>query len=178
MTKSKDVAMLSMMKNIDVVASGQFDDADPTMSDLAPRKQEHDYTKEADELLSSIDADTSLTASAKVDKLLVLEKQARGAADLSSTSRVLIKIITVLHDEAQDWDNVNVQLNALSRKHGQLREAVRRMVDKAMEWLPELENDAEKRLKLIETLRDVTEGKVRLIQMGILALCGACETSC
>lgn len=129
------------------------------MSDLAPRKQEHDYTKEADELFASLDGDNEQTASAKVERLLVLEKQTRGAADLSSTSRVLIKIIELLH-AANDYDGVNTQLSALSRKHGQLREAVRRMVDKAMEWLPELENDADKRLKLIETLREVTEGKV------------------
>lgn len=128
------------------------------MSDLAPRKQEHDYTKEVDELLSELDA-SSLPASAKVDRLLVLEKQCRGAADMPSTSRILVKVIEVLH-EAGDWDGVSTQLNALSKKHGQLREAVRRMVDKAMEWLPELERNAEQRLKLIETLREVTEGKV------------------
>lgn len=132
------------------------------MSDLAPRKQEHDYTSEVDALFSQLDADASASASAKVDKLLVLEKQARSAADLSSTSRLLIKIIEVLHD-AEDWEGVNTQLSTLSRKHGQLREATRRMVDRAMEWLPELEKDSKEdaRLKLIETLREVTEGKVR-----------------
>ena len=132
------------------------------MSDLAPRKQEHDYTSDVDALFSELDGSASdLTPSVKVDKLLVVEKQCRNAADLSSTSRVLIKILEVLHP---DWTAVNLQLSALSRKHGQLREAARRMVDRAMEWLPELKQsqDEENRMKLIETLREVTEGKVIL----------------
>ena len=145
------------------------------MSDIAPRKQEADYTKEVDALLAAIDGadEASSPSSSKVDRLLVLEKQARNAADLSSTSRVLVKIIDVLHD-AHDWDGVNSQLSGLSRKHGQLREATRRMVDRAMEYLDELDQSEKgegHRLKLIETLRDVTEGKVgfgqcRRIQTG------------
>lgn len=130
------------------------------MSDLTPRKQEHDYTKECDDLFSSLSS-SSDSHTAQIERLLAFEKQTRSAADLSSTSRVLIKIVELAHD-AGDWEGVNVQTSALSRKHGQLREATRRMVDRVMEYLPELEKagDEEKRLKLIETLRDVTEGKV------------------
>jgi len=115
-----------------------------------------------DELLKEI-GDSSDGSS--IDKLLALEKQTRNAADLSSTSRILVKIIETLKDKG-DWEGVNLQLTALSKKHGQLREATRRMVDRAMEWLGELDNNKdnnqEKRLKLIETLRDVTEGKIYL----------------
>lgn len=134
------------------------------MSDIAPRKQEADYTKEVDALFAALDGDATDSSSSKVDRLLALEKQARNAADLSSTSRILVKIIDVLHN-AQDWEGVNTQLSGLSRKHGQLREATRRMVDRAMEYLDELEKksgEEEHRLKLIETLRDVTEGKIYL----------------
>jgi 26S proteasome regulatory subunit N5 len=129
------------------------------MSDIAPRKQERDYTKEVDELLQQIEGES--TASAKVDRLLVLEKQARNAADLSSTSRLLVRIIEISYD-AGDFDGLNVQLAGLSKRHGQLREATRRMVDRAMEYLDELDKNGkqDQRLKLIETLREVTEGKV------------------
>lgn len=135
------------------------------MSDLAPRKQERDYTKEVDELFSNP------TDGKDIDKLLALEKQTRNAADLSSTSRILVKIIETLKDK-QGWENVNLQLTALSKKHGQLREATRRMVDRAMEWLPELEEskNEQQRLKLIETLRDVTEGKVSLLSYALSRL--------
>ena len=133
------------------------------MSDIAPRKQERDYTKEVDELFSQIEGgnEASSTASAKVDRLLVLEKQSRNAADLSSTSRLLVKIIEICYDSA-DFDALNTQLSGLSKRHGQLREATRRMVDRAMEYLDELDKAGkqEQRLKLIETLREVTEGKV------------------
>jgi len=130
------------------------------MSDLAPRKQERDYTKEVDALFAEIGDNSKDEGS--IDQLLHLEKATRNAADLSSTARILVKIIEILQQRG-DWDNVNLQLVALSKKHGQLREATRRMVDRAMEWLPELEknnDNQEQRLKLIETLRDVTEGKV------------------
>jgi 26S proteasome regulatory subunit N5 len=129
------------------------------MSDIAPRKQERDYTKEVDELLQQIEGES--TASAKVDRLLILEKQARNAADLSSTSRLLVRIIEISYD-AGDFDGLNVQLAGLSKRHGQLREATRRMVDRAMEYLDELDKNGkqDQRLKLIETLREVTEGKV------------------
>lgn len=135
------------------------------MSDLAPRKQEHDYSKDVDALVEELDKDSSSSPTAKVDRLLLIEKKARNDADLASTSRILIKIIEILHD-AGDWEGVNTQLTALSKKHGQLREATRRMVDKAMEYVDELEKDSideknqQKRLKLIETLREITEGKV------------------
>jgi 26S proteasome regulatory subunit N5 len=131
------------------------------MSDLAPRKQERDYTKEVDALFAEIGESSKDEGSTAIDQLLSLEKATRNAADLSSTARILVKIIEILQQRG-DWDNVNIQLVALSKKHGQLREATRRMVDRAMEWLPELEqtDNQEQRLKLIETLRDVTEGKV------------------
>lgn len=135
------------------------------MSDIAPRKQEHDYTKDVDALVAELDKDSSSPPNAKVDRLLLIEKKARNDADLSSTSRILIKIIDILHD-AGDWEGVNTQLTALSKKHGQLREATRRMVDRAMEYVDELEKDTideknqDKRLNLIQTLREVTEGKV------------------
>lgn len=140
------------------------------MSDLAPRKQEHDYSKDVDALVEELDKDSSSAPNAKVDRLLLLEKKARNDADLSSTSRILVKIIEILHD-AGDWEGVNTQLTALSKKHGQLREATRRMVDKAMEYVDELEKDSidetnsDRRLKLIETLREITEGKVRDAQI-------------
>jgi 26S proteasome regulatory subunit N5 len=51
----------------------------------------------------------------------------------------------------------------LSKKHGQLKGVVQAMVEQAMTWLAEIrqrEGDV-KWLELVETLRSVTEGKVR-----------------
>jgi 26S proteasome regulatory subunit N5 len=46
----------------------------------------------------------------------------------------------------------------LSKKHGQLRQATQKMVDEAMTYLDKFEG--KRKLDLIETLREVTEGKV------------------
>jgi len=53
--------------------------------------------------------------------------------------------------------NENVQV--LSKKHGQLKIAITKMVQLVMKFLPETPN-IETKLSVIDTLRTVTEGKV------------------
>lgn len=84
------------------------------------------------------------------------------AADLASTSRVLVATISILHKK-QKWKLLNDHIGILSRKHGQLRQATQKMVDEAMTYFPELEGQT--KLDLIETLREVTEGKVRFTRV-------------
>ncbi|SCZ98477.1 BZ3500_MvSof-1268-A1-R1_Chr7-1g09171 [Microbotryum saponariae] len=128
----------------------------------APRKQEADHTKDCDE---TIPVAESLASSGQVqeavDKLLALEKLTRNSADLASTTRVLIAIISILHHHKQ-YDLLNTHITLLSKKHGQLRQATQKMVDEAMTYLDNL--DGRPKLDLIETLRDVTEGKVSLVR--------------
>ncbi|BGP31089.1 proteasome regulatory particle subunit [Rhodotorula toruloides] len=124
------------------------------------RKQEADLTPQCDE---AIPAAEQLAKEGKLqealDKLLALEKQARNASDLASTSRLLIAVIDIFFSHS-DYAQLNTHLHTLSRKHGQLRQAVQKMVDKAMEYVDKLEG--EDKLKLIETLREITEGKIYL----------------
>jgi len=61
--------------------------------------------------------------------------------------------------EANDWGLLNEQVLLLSKKHGQLKQAITKMVQVVMSFL----NDAPSRdvkLSTIEALRTVTEGKV------------------
>jgi hypothetical protein len=90
------------------------------------------------------------------------------AADMSSTA-TLLSLLARLCWEGSDLDLLNAQLVAMSKKHGQLKEAVVRMVDEAMTYLPDLrkKKDAgeyksgkDRWLELVKTLRDITEGKV------------------
>lgn len=81
------------------------------------------------------------------------------ASDLSSTSRLLIGILDLFY-AAHDLAQVNAYLQILSKKHGQLRQAVQKMVERAMEMVQE--STGKEKLDLIETLRDISEGKVRL----------------
>jgi 26S proteasome regulatory subunit N5 len=90
------------------------------------------------------------------------------AADMSSTS-TLLTLLARLCWEAGNLELLNSELTTMSKKHGQLKEAVVRMVDEAMTFLPELrkKKDAgeyrsgkDRWLELVKSLRDITEGKV------------------
>lgn len=83
------------------------------------------------------------------------------AADPKSTSRLATTIMDLCY-EAQDYPLLNSNISVLSKKHGQLKAVVQEMVEKAMGWLDEIrqKKGVEKWLELVETLRQVTEGKV------------------
>lgn len=63
--------------------------------------------------------------------------------------------------EAGDLEALALHVHQLARKHGQLRQATTSMVEKVMEFLPRV-NESSK-CKLLEGLREVTEGKVGII---------------
>lgn len=70
----------------------------------------------------------------------------------------MLGIVNICHD-AGDLAQLNSQLVSLSKKHGQLKQVAQKMVERAIEFLDALK--PADRLTLINTLRDVTEGKVR-----------------
>ena len=53
---------------------------------------------------------------------------------------------------------MNEQVQLLSKKHGQLKQAITKMVQVVMDFLDQTPS-AEVKLSVIETLRTVTEGK-------------------
>ncbi|KAF8756179.1 motif in proteasome subunits, Int-6, Nip-1 and TRIP-15 [Rhizoctonia solani] len=120
------------------------------------------YTSEVDALIPEAESlAQSGQLQAAIDKLLVLEKQARNSADAASTSRLLVAIVKLCR-AAQRFDLVNSNITLLAKKHGQLKAATQAMVEEAMTYLPDLESDRAKWLELIEALRSVTEGKIFL----------------
>ena len=84
------------------------------------------------------------------------------ASDLASTTR-LVKEITQLCYDARDYKLLNANIQLLSKKHGQLKAAIQAFVELTITWLPEIKSrdGVEKWLEVLETLRTVTEGKVR-----------------
>ncbi|KAF9040429.1 hypothetical protein BDZ89DRAFT_1100178 [Hymenopellis radicata] len=128
------------------------------------KKQEKDFTSEVDSLLPEVEkiAKTGQLQSA-LDKLFVLEKQTRNAADLASTTR-LVKAVTEHCYQAKDFTQLNASVLLLSKKHGQLKGAVQAMVELVMSYLEDVKkkHGVEKWLELVETLRVVTEGKIFL----------------
>lgn len=83
------------------------------------------------------------------------------AADLKSTTRLLSAVANLSYD-ARDYPALNANITLLSKKHGQLKEAVRAMVEEVMGWLDQVKQEAgeEKWLELLKTLREIGEGKV------------------
>lgn len=125
------------------------------------RKQEEDFTAAVDEQLpQALILSTSGRLRDAVEGLLPLEKKARIACDVASTTRVLVAIVTMCHD-AQDWHALGEYVVLLSKRRGQLKQSVTKMVQKACEYL-EVAPDKATMLRLLETLRTVTAGKIHV----------------
>ena len=122
-------------------------------------KADRDYTKETDTAIPQAEqlAQDGKTQES-IDKLLALEKQTRQSSDLPSTSRLLVAIVTISKNSG-DWPLLNEQVLLLSKKHGQLKQAITKMVQVVMTFLDDAPS-TESKLSAIETLRTVTEGKV------------------
>ncbi|RKP21794.1 hypothetical protein ROZALSC1DRAFT_26818 [Rozella allomycis CSF55] len=122
-------------------------------------KMERDFSVETDATISL--CDKKLLAgnpSEALESLFSLEKQTRLAGDAFSTGKLLVKIITV-NQQLSDWKAVNDNLLLLSKKRGQLKQAITVMVQKAVSMVDQTPNMSIK-LDLINTLRSVTEGKI------------------
>nr|VZI37498.1 unnamed protein product [Spirometra erinaceieuropaei] len=126
---------------------------------MALEKMEVDFSATVDEKIPIF---KSLASDGKIDEALekcsVLEKQTRVASDAISTGRLLTCIVEILA-EANQWDKLNEYLVLMSKKRNQLKQAVTKMVQAAMNYLDKTPNEPVK-LGLIGTLRTVTEGKI------------------
>ncbi|KAI4191964.1 MAG: hypothetical protein LQ346_004546 [Caloplaca aetnensis] len=128
------------------------------MADGQLFKPDKDFTKEADKIIPEAQELAKDNVQAALEKLAGLEKSARQASDLASTSRCLVAIVTICKDSG-DWPLLNEQVLLLSKKHGQLKQATTKMVQVVMGFIDEAPTQ-EKKLSVIETLRTVTEGKI------------------
>ncbi|TYI85883.1 hypothetical protein E1A91_D04G027300v1 [Gossypium mustelinum] len=95
---------------------------------------------------------------AAIDQLLNVEKQMRFAGDVAGTKKAVTDIL-LLCFEAKDWKSLNEQIVNLSKKRGQLKQAVTAMVQQAMQYIDETP-DLETRIELIKTLNSVSAGKI------------------
>lgn len=128
-------------------------------SENMPRKMEHDYSAEVTVALKESD---KIVAEGRLEdaiaSLIPLEKQARLATDVKSTARILYSIVSYCWDH-KNFDALNENIINLSKRRGQLKGAIRKMVQQCMNFVKEVDDQA-KKLELIETLRTVTAGKI------------------
>lgn len=122
-------------------------------------KMEVDYSATCDEKIpeaQTLAAQGKLTEA--MDMLMSLEKQTRSGADTHSTARVLVTIVQLCF-QAQDWNQLNEKVIDLTKKRAQLKQAVAKMVTECCTFIEQAPDKATK-MKLIDTLRTVTEGKI------------------
>jgi len=124
-------------------------------------KMEVDYSSAVDEKIPQA---KDLAAQNKLEEalemLIALEKQTRTGADMHSTSKILVAIVEICF-EAQNWTLLNEHIILLSKKRSQLKAAVAKMVQQCYAWVKDSKLPSrEIELKLIETLRTITKGKI------------------
>lgn len=93
-----------------------------------------------------------------IENLLTLEKLTRLGADMVSCSRILVAICEICF-EAGNWNALNEYVTLLVRRRSQLKQAVSKMIQECCTYVDKTP-DKETKLKLIDTLRSVTEGKI------------------
>ncbi|GJQ83915.1 putative 26S proteasome non-ATPase regulatory [Trypoxylus dichotomus] len=122
-------------------------------------KMEVDYSSTCDEKIPEC---KKLAVAGKMhdalDILLALEKQTRTGADMVSTGRVLVAIVQICR-EANNWNALFEHIILLSKRRSQLKQAVAKMVQECCTYVDQTP-DKETMIKLINTLRHVTEGKI------------------
>ncbi|KAJ2851163.1 proteasome regulatory particle subunit [Coemansia brasiliensis] len=124
-------------------------------------KMERDCSEMVKELLPQVEQLVlSGQIPAALDKLHALEKKTRAAADLWSTTQILERIVEICGG-ATEWVMLEQQVAAMAKKHGQLKQAITKMVQKAMTYI-EVAQPESTRIELIEALRKVTEGKIHM----------------
>ncbi|CAG8526886.1 12562_t:CDS:10 [Ambispora gerdemannii] len=129
------------------------------MSDGKLAKPDQDFSPLVDQLLPETEALAKQgLLNQALEQLLSLEKQTRQAADLESSTRVLAHIVSLIHTYG-DWKLLNEYVILLTKKHGQLKQAITKMIQETMSYLDDTP-DLNTKLELIVTLRTVTEGKI------------------
>jgi len=122
-------------------------------------KMEVDYSDSCDEkipLAQTMAKDGQATQA--VEMLMALEKQTRTGADAHSTSRVLVALVEICF-AAGEWSLMNETVVTLTKKRSQIKMAVTKMVQKCCEYVDKTP-DKETKMKLMDTLRTVTAGKI------------------
>ncbi|KAM0822310.1 hypothetical protein ACQ4PT_071582 [Festuca glaucescens] len=95
---------------------------------------------------------------AAIESLLNVEKQCRLAGDVAGTRKAAVDIVELCFKDAA-WKTLNDQIVVLSKRRGQLKQAITAVVQKAMEYI-DVTPDIDTRIELIKTLSSVAAGKI------------------
>lgn len=137
-----------------------FNPAVPTYEGGRIIKMEVDYSGACDETIPKCKEMAKIESKFNdaLEQLLSLEKQARIGSDMMSSARVLVAIVQVIFD-VRKWDLLNEYIAILVKKRSQSKQAIVKMVQECVTYVDQTP-DKESKIKLIDTLRTVTEGKI------------------
>lgn len=139
-------------------------------------KQEEDFTKETDELLSRVNADllpvllrsTNAGIEEVAAEILVLEKKARLGGDTLSTSRLAVEILKMFRVQGQIKEMLE-KLEYLVKRRGQMKQVQSAMITECAKCLVDIDvsNASEdekksRRNELLTQLVHLTEGKIHV----------------
>jgi len=123
------------------------------------RKAAQDFSEVVDKELPPLEAKARAGGlQAATEELLLLEKKTRQSGDSDSTARVAAAIVQVSY-ESKDVEVLCNVLVLLTKRRGQFKRVILKIVNMAIDWIEGLGSEANQ-LKLIDTLRAVTEGKI------------------
>lgn len=96
-----------------------------------------------------------------IEQLMLLEKKTRQGGDNASTGKVLVAIADKCLEHGE-YQALNEHLVALSKRRGLLKEAYKQMVRRVQTYVQAREENDDAKMKLIDTLLNVSEGKIFL----------------
>lgn len=95
-----------------------------------------------------------------LELLYSVEKESRLAADMRSNARIQLAIIEICYEQ-KNYEALFENITTLTKKRSLIKQAVTKMVQKCCTYVDLMPND-ELKLKLIQVIRTVTEGKIYL----------------
>eukprot|EP01083_Nonionella_stella_P088195 245622_1 len=159
-TKGMDIDEKSDKKIEDKEEKMEVDSDDEEEEKIVDPKPSSATEEKVNIILAEIASTNALSDG--VEKLLYLEKKARQSEEEGNTLFICKSILNVCK-ESGDWNMTVEQIAILSRRRSQFRRVTMRMVQYAMRWLDddeEIKSNRDKKIKLIDTLISVTQGKI------------------
>ncbi|XP_073150913.1 26S proteasome non-ATPase regulatory subunit 12 homolog A-like [Henckelia pumila] len=95
---------------------------------------------------------------AQIELFLNVEKQMRQTGDVAGTRKAVTDILQLCF-ETGAWKTLNEQIVLISKRRGQLKQAVQAMVQQAMQYIDQTP-DLDTKIELIKTLNSVSAGKI------------------
>ncbi|EYB81661.1 hypothetical protein Y032_0377g260 [Ancylostoma ceylanicum] len=122
-------------------------------------KMDVDYASQVDEAIPKANAIAAKgDVAGALDSLANLEKLSRLGSDMKSNTRIVQHMVKLCFD-GKKWDLLNDTILTLSKKRLIIKMAIAKMVRDACEMVEKMPNE-ELKMKLVDTLRTVTAGKI------------------